>query len=57
MKSYKGYGGMIDLHHDHLVVRREGKMAKAAALGGTREIPLAAIANVTLKPATRMING
>ena len=57
MKTYRGYGGMIDLYDDHLVVRREGKMAWAAGLGGTREIPLAAIANVTLKPATRMING
>jgi Domain of unknown function (DUF4429) len=57
VKTYNGYGADIELHDDHLVVRREGRLAKVAGLGPTREIPLTAIANVTLKTASRLVNG
>jgi hypothetical protein len=57
MNTYKGYDGTIELDDDHLVIRREGRMAKLAGLGATREIPLAAISSVTFKPATHLVNG
>jgi len=47
----------IELHQDRLVIRREGLIAKAAGLGPTREIPLAALSGITLKPASRARNG
>jgi hypothetical protein len=57
MKAYEGYGGAIELHEDHVVIRREGVLAKASGKGATREIPRAAITGVTLKPATIAVNG
>jgi hypothetical protein len=56
-RKYTGYGGAIELHHDHLLIVREGVLAKAAGLGPTRAIPLAAISGVTLKPAGVTTNG
>jgi hypothetical protein len=57
VKTYNGYGADVELHDDRLVVRREGRLAKAAGFGPTREIPLTAIANVALKSASRLVNG
>jgi hypothetical protein len=58
MRTYKGYDGDIELHDDHLVIRREGFAAKASGRGsGSREIPIAAVSDVTLKPATMAVNG
>ena len=56
-KLYKGHMGAIELHADHLVIRRsEGLAARMVDLGGTREIPLTAITGVTHKPA-RFVDG
>jgi Short C-terminal domain/Domain of unknown function (DUF4429) len=57
MKTYKGYGGAIELHDDHLMISREGRLAKSLGLGATREIPLTAITGVTLKQASMAVNG
>jgi Short C-terminal domain len=56
-RMYSGYGGAIELHHDHLLIVREGVLAKAQGLGPTRAIPLAAISGITLKPASMATNG
>lgn len=57
MKTYEGYGGAVELHADHVVIRRDGVLAKASGKGATREIPLSAITGVALKPATIAVNG
>jgi hypothetical protein len=57
MKTYQGYDGDVELHEDHLVLRREGLMAKSSGRGGTREIPIAALSGVDFKAASRMFNG
>ena len=57
MEEYKGYGGTVELHDDQIVIRREGAVAKIGGQGATREIPCSALSGVTLKPATRLVNG
>jgi hypothetical protein len=56
-KSYNGVGADVELYDDHLVVRRDGLLAKAEGSGPTREIPFTAIANVILKSASHLVNG
>jgi hypothetical protein len=57
MTTYECELGVIELHDDWLVVRLEGKSAEMLGLAGSREIPLAALTGVGLKPAKGIRTG
>jgi Domain of unknown function (DUF4429) len=54
---YVGYGAEIEIEGDVLTLTKEGLAAKATGTVGSRRIPLAAIAGVNFKDATRLVNG
>lgn len=57
-REYEGYSGQISVEDDTVVLSRRGVAAKLLGFSGDlRRIPLAAISDVALTPATRMQNG
>lgn len=57
--DYQGYNGTLSIEGDSLVISHHGLAAKGGGLatGVPRRVPLAALSDVRLKPATRMLNG
>jgi len=57
-KSYTGYTGQIEIRADEIILRRNGLKAKALRLAGPdRAIPLDELVGLSIKEATRLVNG
>jgi hypothetical protein len=58
MSSYSGHNGQVELRDDELVITRAGALARASVGNAPpRRIPIAAMAGVRVKDATRLTNG
>lgn len=55
--EYKGYTGTIEIASDELIIHREGLSRIMSSGAATRRVPLSAISDVVIHPATRLTNG